>query len=59
VAIYVKNSISYKRCIYLEKENMHIIILDIEISPPVQIITIYRTLTHRVDAHPEKISENN
>ena len=43
VAIYVKNSISYKRRIDLEKENMHIVILDVEISPPVRIITIYRT----------------
>jgi exonuclease III len=35
VAIYVKNSISYKRRIELEKENLHVIVLDIEINPPV------------------------
>ncbi len=38
----MKNSISYKRRIDLEKENMHIVILDVEISPRVQIITLYR-----------------
>ena len=43
VAIYVKNSITYKRRLDLERENLHVIILDVEVSPPVRIITIYRT----------------
>ena len=54
VAIYVKNSISYKRRIDLEKENMHIVILDVEISPPVRIITIYRTFNPQIQCTPRE-----
>ena len=57
VAIYIKNSISYKRRVDLEKENLHVIILDFESSPPVRIKTELFTLN--VDVHPEKISESN
>jgi hypothetical protein len=54
VAIYVKNSISYKRRIELEKENLHVIVLDIEISPPVRIITIYRTFNPQIQCTPRE-----
>ena len=54
VAIYVKNSISYKRRIELEKENLHVIVLDIEINPPVRIITIYRTFNPQIQCTPRE-----
>ena len=43
VAIYIKNTVHYKRREEFEGENLHLIILDFETSPPVRIITIYRT----------------
>jgi hypothetical protein len=52
VAIYIKNSISYKRRVDLEKENLHIIILDVESSSPVRIITIYRTFNPQCGCTP-------
>ena len=52
VAIYIKNSISYQRRVDLEKENLHIIILDVESSPPVRIITIYRTFNPQCGCTP-------
>ena len=43
VAIYIRNTVTYKRREDLEKVNLHLIILDIETSPASRIITIYRT----------------
>jgi exonuclease III len=54
VAIYIKNSISYKRRVDLEKENLHIIILDVESSPPARIITIYRTFNPQCGCTPRE-----
>jgi hypothetical protein len=54
VAIYIKNSISYKRRVDLEKENVHIIISDVESSPPVRIITIYKTFNPQCGCTPRE-----
>ena len=54
VAIYIKNSISYKRRVDLEKEGLHVIILDVESSPPVRIITIYRTFNPQCGCTPRE-----
>jgi exonuclease III len=54
VAIYVNNSISYKRRVDLEKENLHVIILDVESSPPVQIITFYRVFNPQCGCTPRE-----
>jgi exonuclease III len=43
IAIYIRNTISYKRRSDLEKKNLHIIILDVGSTPATRIITIYRT----------------
>ena len=43
VAIYVKNTILYKRRVDLEQKNLHLMILDIETMPPIRLINIYRT----------------
>ena len=40
VATYIKTSIQYKRRNDLEKPNLHLIILDIQASPQVRIITL-------------------
>ena len=45
VAIYIKNEISYKRKIDLEKPDIHLVIIDVESRPPTRIISIYRTFT--------------
>jgi len=54
VAIYIKNSISYKRRVDLEKEGLHVIILDVESSPPIRIITIYRTFNPQCGCTPRE-----
>ena len=54
VAIYIKNSISYKRRVDLEREGLHIIILDVESSPPARIITIYRTFNPQCGCTPRE-----
>ena len=43
VATYIKTSVQYKRRNDLEKPNLHLIILDIQASSQVRIITLYRT----------------
>jgi exonuclease III len=45
---------SIKRRVDLEKENLHVIILDVESSPPVQIITIYRTFNPQCGCTPRE-----
>ncbi len=40
VATYIKTSVQYKRRNDLEKPNLHLIILDIQASPQVRIITL-------------------
>ncbi len=54
VAIYIKNSISYKRRVDLEKESLHVIILDVESSPPIRLITIYRTFNPQCGCTPRE-----
>ncbi len=54
MATYIKNSISYKRRVDLEGENHHIIILDVESSPPVRILTIYRTFNPQCGCTPRE-----
>ena len=43
VAIYVKNTITYKRRQDLEGKNLHLVILDVEAKPSFRLIAIYRT----------------
>ena len=54
VTIYIKNSISYKRRVDLEKEGLHVIILDVESSPPIRVITIYRTFNPQCGCTPRE-----
>ena len=43
VGIYVKNGLKYKRREDLEDENLHLIIIDLEIKEKVRVINLYRS----------------
>ena len=58
VATYIKTSVQYKRRNDLEKPNLHLIILDIQPSPQVRIITLYRTFRPQVARSPREHFQN-
>ena len=58
VATYIKTSVQYKRRNDLEKPNLHLIILDIQASPQVRIITLYRTFRPQDASSPREHFHN-
>ena len=54
VATYIKTSVQYKRRNDLEKPNLHLIILDIQASSQVRIITLYRTFRPQDASSPRE-----
>ena len=43
IATYIKNNLPYKRRLDLEKQNLHLMILDVQTNPITRLISIYRT----------------
>jgi exonuclease III len=58
VATYIKTSVQYKRRNNLEKTNLHLIVLNIQASPQVRIITLYRTFRPQVARSPREHFQN-
>ena len=54
IAVYVRNTIAYKRRFDLEKTNLHTIVLDVGTTLVTRIITIYRTFTPQNKSTPRE-----